>query len=480
VAKRLLRVLLSLAGVCAVTLAAHSVARVNATTVGFAYLLLVLVIATTWGFVEASAAALAATLAFNFFFMEPIGKLTIADPQNWVALFSFLATALIASRLSAKAARRTLDAIERRQDVEHLYTFSRAILLIDGTEPFPKQLAQRLADSFQLNAVVLYSRRSGEFFRGGPDEFEGMEDQLKEAASHGASFWDPERNRVITAVRLGAEPIAALALQGAQMPDAVLQGIANLVAIGLERAAAQDLAHQIEAARRIEQLRTTLIDAMAHEFKTPLTSIKAATTSLLASPEQPLGSRTELLTIADEEADHLRELIDDSVEMARLENSHFDVHAEPSDLVEVVRAVVDAMQSGMEDRKVELICDEPLAAIPFDRRLVKLATKQLLDNALKYSPVGTPVSVRVGAAEGGVAVEVTNRGAGIPAKEQARVFERFYRSPSVKQQVPGSGLGLSIAYNIAQAHHGELTVKSSPGATTFRMTLPDQTQRRPG
>jgi two-component system, OmpR family, sensor histidine kinase KdpD len=227
-------------------------------------------------------------------------------------------------------------------------------------------------------------------------------------------------------------------------------------------------------------LRTPLIDAMAHEFKTPLTSIKAATTSLLASPEQPLGSRTELLTIADEEADHLRELIDDSVEMARLENSHFDVHAEPSDLVEVVRAVVDAMQSGMEDRKVELICDEPLAAIPFDRRLVKLATKQLLDNALKYSPVGTPVSVRVGAAEGGVAVEVTNRGAGIPAKEQARVFERFYRSPSVKQQVPGSGLGLSIAYNIAQAHHGELTVKSSPGATTFRMTLPDQTQRRPG
>ena len=90
------------------------------------------------------------------------------------------------------------------------------------------------------------------------------------------------------------------------------------------------------------------------------------------------------------------------------------------------------------------------------------------------------MSIRVGAAEGGATVEITNRGAGIPVKEQARVFERFYRSPSVKQQVPGSGLGLSIAYNIAQAHHGELTVRSSPGATTFRMMLPAQLERRPG
>src|ERR1700748_2309768 len=105
------------------------------------------------------------------------------------------------------------------------------------------------------------------------------------------------------------------------MSDPVLQGIATLVAIGLERARAQDLAHQVEAARQSEQLRTTLIDAMAHEFKTPLTSIRAATTSLLASPEQTPESRTELLKIADEEAEHLTELIDNAVEMARLDTA---------------------------------------------------------------------------------------------------------------------------------------------------------------
>ena len=140
------RSLLSLAGVAIVTLTAFKVIAVNATTVGFAYLLLVLVIATAWGFAEAALASVAATLAFNFFFLPPIGTLTIADPQNWAALFSFLATALIASRLSAKAKRRAMDAVERQNDLERLYTFSRAILLIDSGEPFAKQLARRIAE----------------------------------------------------------------------------------------------------------------------------------------------------------------------------------------------------------------------------------------------------------------------------------------------------------------------------------------------
>ena len=283
-----LRLLLSLAGVAVVTYTAHNLVPVNATTVGFAYLVLVLLIASTWGFVESALASIAATLSFNFFFLPPVGTLTIADPQNWVALFSFLTTSLIASRLSTEAKRRALDAIERQQDVERLYTFSRAILLIDSGEPFAKQLVAQLAEGFRLNAAVLYERRTGEFFRAGPSDFEGLDDQLRDAALHGTSFSDAQRNRMMTAVRLGSEPIASLALQGPGMPDSVLQGIANLVAIGLERAKAQELAYQIEAAQQSEQLRTTLIDAMSHEFKTPLTSIMAATTSL-RSEERRVG-----------------------------------------------------------------------------------------------------------------------------------------------------------------------------------------------
>jgi two-component system sensor histidine kinase KdpD len=447
-----------------------SVVRVNPTTIGFAYLLLVLLVATFCGFFEALCASITSTLTFNFFFLPPVGRLTIADPQNWVALFSFLVTSLVASRLSTEVKRRALDAIARQQDVERLYTFSRAILLIDKGDPFPKQLVRKLAEIFELQAAVLYERRTEEFYRAGPLDFEGLDDQLRDAALQGTAFADPQQNRTITAVRLGSEPIAGLALQGARMQDSVLQGIANLVAIGLERARAQDLAAQVDAARQSEKLRTTLLDAMAHEFKTPLTSVIAATSALLDNPEQPAASRAELLHIADEEAHHLQELIDDAVEMGRLDTSDIRVQAEPTDIGEIVRDVVASLRT--EDRPIQLVGAENPSTISVDRRLIKLAIKQLLDNALKYSPPENPVVVQVRNGDGFITVAVTDHGKGIPGPEQGRIFERLYRSPAVEHQIPGSGLGLSIALNIVKAHHGDLSVNSRPGETTFQLRLP--------
>ena len=238
---------------------------------------------------------------------------------------------------------------------------------------------------------------------GGPEIFIGPAHQnsmawmsrLREMALHGTSYSNNQSGCILTAVRLGSEPIASLAIQGARMPDSVLQGIANLVAIGLERARAQDLARQVEAARQSEQLRTTLIDAMAHEFKTPLTSIKAATTALLADPDQLKENRTELLNIADEEAEHLRQLIDDTVAMARLDTAHIEINPEISDIIEIVREVVYSMRTELEGRSLEISNDEPIPEIAFDRRLIKLAIKQLIDNAVKYSPAGTPLEIQV-------------------------------------------------------------------------------------
>jgi two-component system sensor histidine kinase KdpD len=233
-----------------VTFVAYKIIPVNAATVGFAYLLLVLVIASTWGFFEAAISSIAATLVFNFFFFPPVGTFTIADPQNWVALFSFLATSLIASRLSAKAKSRALEAIERRQDLERLYSFSRAILLIDQNSPFPKQLIEKLAETFRLAAVVLYDRRTSEFYRVGYSFEHNIDEQLRGESVPNLDASGSRSDPLIMGVSLGSEPIAGLALCGAKMPDSVLQGIANLVAIGLERARSQDLAQQVEAARQ--------------------------------------------------------------------------------------------------------------------------------------------------------------------------------------------------------------------------------------
>ncbi len=467
---RPIRIMLSLAGLAALTFAAHRFVPVNAITVGFAYLLLVLIVASTWGFIEAFILSIAATLAFNLFFLPPVGNLTIADPQNWVALFTFLTTSLIASRLSTMAKRRALDAIERQQDIERLYAFSRAILLTNGSEPFPGELIRKLAEIFELDLAVLYDRRTGEFYRGGPSELKGMEDQLRDTALKGTTRSN-NQGCTITAIRLGSEPIASLAIRGAHLTDSVLQGIANLVAIGIERARAQDLANQIEATKRSERLRTTLIDAMAHEFKTPLTSITATTTLLLDSPDQPKESRMELLKIADEEAQHLRNLIDDTVALARLDTGHIKVNLALADLTELVDEVVYSLRTEIQGRSLEISkdCEAPITAV--DRNLIKLALKQLVDNALKYSFPGTPLKIRLHQDSGYIAVEVTDQGTGIPIQEQNRIFERFYRSPSV-QNIPGSGLGLSIAQSIVHAHSGNLTMTSHPGETTFRLTLP--------
>jgi len=472
VGQRAVRLIISLAGVALVTFVGSRLLPINPTTQGFAYLLLVLIIATGWGFFEAAAASVASTLTFNFFFFEPIGTFTIDDPRNWVALFSFLATSLIASRLSAEAKRRTLEALARQQDLERLYTFSRAILLFGNAEPFPKQLVQKLAEIFELSAVVLYDRRTEEFYRAGPSEFEGLDDQLHEAALQGTSFNDASRNRVITGIRLGSEPIAGLALQGAQMPDSVLQALANLVAVGLERARAEDLASQIEAAKRSEKLRTTLIDAMAHELKTPLTSVMAATTAFLADPNQALESKTELIRIADEEVKHLKEIIDESLETARLDSSDIQLQREPSNVGDIVREVVSSMRREIDHRPLEFTCDEDASIIAVDRRLMKLAIKQLLDNALKYSPADTPIEIKVHRSDGTATVAITDHGKGISAQEQKRIFERLYRGSSVQHKIPGSGLGLSIAQDIVRAHRGDLTVTSRPGETTFRLNLP--------
>ncbi len=467
---RPLRILLSLMGLAVLTFLAH-IFSVNATTTGFAYLLLVLIVASTWGFVEASVLSIAATLTFNFFFFPPLGTLNIAEAQNWVALFTFLTTSLIASRLSTMAKRRALDAVERQQHIERLYSFSRAILLIDSSEPFPAQLVRKLADIFQLDMAVLYERGTGNFYRAGPSELIGLEDPLRDAALHG-TMTSSDQPYSITSIRLGAEPIASLAIQGSRMPDSVLQGIANLVAIGLERARAQDLAHEMEATRRSEQLRTTLIDAMAHEFKTPLTLIRGTTTLLLDNPDQARENQMELLKIADEEAQHLGNLIDDTVAMARLDAGHIKVNPELLDILEIIDEVKESLKTELQGRSVEIVRNGEVPASAFDRHLMKLAIKQLLDNALKYSPPDTPLRIRVQHEGESLEVEITDFGKGIPNQEQGRIFDRFYRSPSVQNQIPGSGLGLSIAQSIVRAHGGDLTVASHPGETTFRLVLP--------
>ena len=318
------QVLASLALVAVITFIFSRLIPVNATTTGFFYLVAILMIAATWGLVESTIASVAAMVCFNYFFLPPVGTLTIADPQNWVALFAFLATSLTASQLSARAKRRTQEAIARQHEMERLYSLSRGLLLTDPARPTPSQIVQNIAKAFEFPAVVLYDRGSNEIYRAAEGEAPEIDAKLREATMRSTSFRDEKGRFTIVPIRLGGQPIGSVAIQDCSLSDAALQSLLNLVAIGLERALSQEAVNRAEIARRSEELKSTLLDAMAHEFKTPLTSIKAATTGLLTEPADELQQhQRELVSIADEGADRLSKLVTDAIQLARIEGGKF-------------------------------------------------------------------------------------------------------------------------------------------------------------
>src|SRR6516225_5252591 len=170
----------------------------NATTAGFAYLIAVLLIAATWGMVEATAAAVVAMLCFNYYFLPPVRTLTVADPQNWVALFAFLATSIVASQLSSRAKQRTHLAVDRQLEMERLYALSRAILLTEANRTAPKQMAHHIARIFDFPAVALYHRDTGEVHHGGPEDLRAVDEELKQVALQGTLLNEEAERTVVT------------------------------------------------------------------------------------------------------------------------------------------------------------------------------------------------------------------------------------------------------------------------------------------
>jgi two-component system sensor histidine kinase KdpD len=500
------RFAVSLGAVLVVTLAYWWLGSgsVNPTTVALSYLLTILVIATQWGIGEATAASVLATLSFNVFFLPPVGTLTIADPQNWVSFVAFMVTSIIASQLSGRARQRTMDAMTRQRDLERLYTVSRALLLTDDRVGIQAGIARSLADAFELNFVALYDQQTGTISRAGPGEGPGaaLEETLREVARQAVPVHEPS-GLVVTPVRLGGMPIGSLALlsTGGMFSDTVLQALVNLVAIGLERARGQEASTRAAAARQSSELRATVLDAVAHELKTPLTSIKAAVGELAteaARSESSAGSGSgsadsggsassggsargapvnrELVAIIDEETNRLQSLVSDAIQMLRIDTGDFAIHRERHRLAPLVTATIK--ESGLRTEGHTVVNKVPTDVIvDADEPLLRLALRQLLDNALKYSPPTSTIEIDVSgngpdSSERALQIAVRNSGPAIPEHEQRRIFERFYRGTQARH-VPGTGMGLAIVQQIAHAHGGELAVSSAPGASTeFRLSLP--------
>jgi two-component system sensor histidine kinase KdpD len=445
---------------------------VNATTAGFGYLIAILFGATKWGLSEATIGSVVAVLCFNYFFLPPIGTFTIADPQNWVALFALLITSITASRLSTRVRKQAIEAQERQQELERLYSLSRSILLIDPAQSVSRQVVNQVAQAFDAAAVVLYDHSTGELSRAGREDFSGTEEQLRQAASQGTQLHDPGSRTWITAVRLGAQPVGSLGIGGVVLSDSAMQSLTNLVAIGLERARAQESASRAEAARQSDELKSTLLDAIAHEFKTPLTTIKASTTALLSDKPPKPEQQREYISLVDEEADRLSGLVSEAIQMARIEAGQVRLQLEETPVTELLENVLTKMKSAVDDRKVEIDAPPDLPPVKVDREMMELTFRQLIDNAVKYSPPGSPIAISAVAEDGQVVTRVRDQGRGIASADLTRIFQKFYRGKELRNQVPGAGLGLAIARAVVIAHGGTIWAESKPGeGSTFCVAL---------
>jgi two-component system sensor histidine kinase KdpD len=467
-----LRVAAAVAFVSATTFVLSRLIPVNATTAGFLFLVVILLIATKGGLVESTVASVAALLCFNFFFLPPVRTLTIADPQNWVALFAFLATSLTASQLSAHAKRRALEAEERRGEVEKLYALSRALLLIDTSQPIAKQIVHQITLTFESPGVALYVRATGELYCAGltmPD----VESKLHESAVRSAVLKDEGMDVTITPIRLGGEPIGSLAFSGGAFSDAALQSLLNLVAIALERASSQKAVTQAEVARQSEELKSTLLDAIAHEFKTPLTSLKAVTTDLLSgAPGSLQPQQFELISIADESTDRLSKLVTDAIQLARIEGGTFRLNLGIHFPSSLVNGALRQMKSVTDDRKIHVQVPGDLPPVRVDAALIQVVLTHLLDNALKYSPPANPITIGARLGERKVILYLADQSQGISEDEQKQIFEKFYRGKN-ERHVQGTGMGLAIAREILRAHGEDISLSSSPGrGSEFSFGLP--------
>ena len=456
-----------------ITLGYNRVIHVNQTTVALSFLLAILAVSAVWGMVVPVVMSVAAMLLFNYFFLPPIGTFTIADPQNWVALFAFLFTSIMGSQLSARIRKEANAAHGRRRELERLYAFSQKLLGEGNVIQLMNAIPNFLVDTFEAGAAELFVPQKDKFYRSGYGAAQIDEEQMKAAFLRDETASDNLQGLYFLPIRMGVKPIGSLGISGARLSRQTLDAISSLVAIAMERARAVEQIGETEAERQGERLKSALLDSIAHDFRTPLTAIKAAATDLLASSSTQNHQQHELLTIINEECDRLNHLVEEAAEMARLEAGELQLHLKPLSVAEIIDAAVQHLRKSLGDRQIIVKVGPEVPQVRADLDRSKDILVQLIDNAHLYSPKDQPVTISADTTGDFVTLSVADRGPGIDPFEQGLIFDKFYRGRDQRYQVRGTGMGLPIARAIVAAHGGNISVTSQLGhGSVFSFTLP--------
>lgn len=447
--------------------------HVNPTTVALSFLLAILAIAAVWGLTYAIFTSIAAALCFNFFFLPPIGTLTIADTQNWVALVAFLATSIIASNLSERARRETRTATDRRIEVERLYTVSEQLLISDNVVELLKSIPSYIRETFGVEHAAIHIADRDKIYRSGADTELLPSTELREISARGEIVLDLRQRRCFVPLRMGVRRMGSLGMAGDVLSRETLEALGGLIAIAIERAGAVETLMRSEASRESERLRSALLDSITHEFRTPLTSIKASISSLRSGATMKDEERQDLLAVIEEETDRLNRLVGEAVEMAQLDANEVKLELEPHQIREAISPALEDSKTVIGAHPVHVRLAESLPSAIMDVAWIKKVLQHLIENAAKYSPEDAPIFISSELRNGRLITSVADRGVGIDDLERSMVFDKFYRGQSQRYRVQGSGMGLAIVKAIVEAHHGRIEVTSQLGqGSVFSFGLP--------
>ena len=478
----------SLSGLGAVTIALKALPNVSPTTAALALLLAVLGAATLARLRTAIAVSLLAMLTLNFFFLPPFGTLTIADPQNWIALFAFLVVAVIASNLSAAAQDRTRDAIARRNEVTHLFDLTRDVLLTTETAGAIEILARHVARRFELArvAVCLPGDHGWQISQGGAEELAldvntlntalakargTLEFDARQRAYGGHLRVGEQHDVVIVPLRHGTKAVGLLAAASSTLDIGTLDAVAGVVAIAVERAQFLGERDAASLVRQKADLAATLLASLSHDLRTPLTAITVAVENLRS--ELPPEERRAQAGAAMTELERLTRLFQDILDMARIDAEAIRIEKQWVTAADVVDAALAHVRHAVEGHALSVEADAEME-VEIDPRLTSVALSHVIETAAHYSPVDRPILVRAQVMGDGLHISVTDQGPGLDQGELAHLFERFYRGRSAKQATTiGTGMGLSITRGLLSAAGGRIWAENTPGAgAMFSMAVP--------
>jgi two-component system, OmpR family, sensor histidine kinase KdpD len=440
-------------------------------TAGFLFLLVLVVQSITASFWSSAILSVVAVGCLDYFFVPPIRSLRILDSRDVLALATCLLTSLVITRQASKARNQTLVARQHRKELELLFRAARQLLTLEP-DAAPAKCPEIFHGIFDFQAVCVFEASTAGVWLAGVS-MAGLPERTRDAYLQDHDT-DGAGSRIrLSCLRVAGKPIGAIGFEGGSSSRAVAGALSVLAASTLERARTYELSMKTVADTRAETLRSAVLDAFAHEFKTPLTAILVAAGGVHEVGH--INSRQhELVATIESEVTRLGQLTTRLLRMARLDHEDVKPYLKRTDLSELVARIVDRQAATVTDAKLSIeLASEPVFVM-VDPDLLSLALIHLLDNARQNSRPGSVTVVQVSGENHYGAVRVSNPGSSIPPGAEPPLSD-FQDAGKDSRPAAGAGLGLYVARKILVAHYGRLELefeRTETGAATFCMRLP--------